>query len=85
MPALVRLVIMPKEVAVHSTLGYRSLAEFEARATGSQSGIYAMGERSKFVSDGQGMEGLVRLLFTQLLPALTSIPPAGAGLSRLVY
>ncbi len=28
---------------------------------------------------------MVRSLFTQLLPALTSIPPAGGGLSRLVY
>jgi hypothetical protein len=41
MPALIRSVIMTKEIAVHSTLGYRSPAEFEARATGSQSGVDA--------------------------------------------
>ncbi len=39
----------------------------------------------KCVCDGQGTEGLVRSLFTQFLPALTSIPPTGGGLSRLTY
>ena len=35
--------------------------------------------------DGQGTDGFVKSLFTLLLPALTSIPPAGAGFSRLTY
>jgi hypothetical protein len=39
----------------------------------------------KFVSAGQGIDGLVRLLLTELLGALTSMPPAGGGLSRLTY
>jgi hypothetical protein len=46
---------------------------------------YHLGQGRTSRNDGQGTEGLVRLLFTQLLPALTSIPPTGCGLARLTY
>ena len=41
-------------------------------------------ERPKPVDDGQGREGFVRSLLTELLAALTSIPPTGEGLSPLM-
>ena len=39
----------------------------------------------QLLSGGYRAVGLVRSLWTELLPALTSIPPAGGGFLRLVY